>query len=691
MQVFRLVAGIREATLLVDTGSPLLARFGSTFTGSPAVSLFERSVPPAGLDEPARPCLITDPSAGWCGPPGIVLTRDGVAITPQLLLQHVDASDTDASFRLTDERTGIEVGVQVRLHESGVLALTASVTNLGALPLGVDTLALTVPVPDHLGELLRLGGRHAMEFCEERSPWGRTVHSISSRQGRTSHQQNPSVVCLERSTDERNGDAWAFHLAWSGNFQIFCDGVTADRRTIVAGELLAPGDVVLEQGATYRTPTLLVSMGTGGLSDVTASLHRHLRSISPRRGQPRPVIVNTWEAVYFDHETDKLFELARRAAFVGAERFVLDDGWFLGRRDDTAGLGDWEVDPVVWPNGLEPLIRHVTSLGMDFGLWVEPEMVNPNSNLYRTHPDWVLGAPHQHALTGRNQLVLDFSRADVCDHIHSTISRLLHAHQIAHLKWDHNRVLVSTHSHHHTAGVLDVMARLRSDHPDVDFESCASGGGRMDAAIARHATRFWTSDSIDALDRLSIQRGALRIFPPEMLGAHIGSEVCHTTGRHHRLPFRALSAFPFWLGIEWNLNDASEKELQRLADVIAVHKRFRHLLHAGTTRFTDHHDSPIHQHAIVSDDRTEALVVIAAMASGARHSYGSARIDGLDASARYRCSLVDLGTHRFALNRGLPSWLSHGVDATGGELAEIGLPLPPLLPASGILVHVERM
>jgi len=686
--VRHIVAGDYSASIAIGSGVPTLLHVGSASSIPTSAALFDRLIPPAGLDSPADPALVANPALGWFGEPGIVLSRRDAVLSPYFEVT-ADRSTADTLLcEFADHSLHVRLTVEARLAPTGVLTLRNTITNEDDEPITVNALAVTVPVPRHHDHLLLYGGRHAMEFVEERLPWGRSVVTSSSRRGRTSHQQTPSVICAPSSTTENHGDAWALHLAWSGNFHVVCDGVTSDSRTVTAGELLAPGEVRLGRGESYSTPPLLVAASRDGLTGVMAAFHRHLRATSPT--SRRPVIVNTWEAVYFQHDNERLFELAKRAARVGAERFVLDDGWFLGRRDDTAGLGDWEVDPEVWPKGLAPLADLVTSLGMDFGLWIEPEMVNPNSHLYRNHPDWVLGEPHQHELTGRHQLVLDLSRSDVRDHLFTVIDRLLASLPVSHVKWDHNRDLVAPSAHQQTLGTYELISRLRMAHPRVEFESCASGGGRIDAGMAHHVTRFWTSDSIDALDRLDIQRGALRFVPPEMLGAHIGARVCHTTGRRHSLSFRALSALPFWLGVEWDLLSASDDELDRLKHVIDVHKRFRDVFHGGTTRFGEHPDPAIHQHSVIAEDRSQALVVIASTASSARHETAPARIEGLNPHSTYRCQLVALGTPRWALHRGLPRWVDEGLSATGAQLAEFGLPIPPLLPASGILVHVER-
>ena len=688
--VVELASNGHRATFILHDHLPQLAYLGRS-EATPSGSLFDAVIPPGGLDAPASPTMIAEPARGWFGEPGILVARDGSTLSPNFKDLRTTLTEERAHFIATDADSALQLDLAAVLDASGVLVLTTSITNLAEQPLHVNALNLTVSVPAHLNELIQLGGRHAREFQEERFKWGRSVVNIASRRGRTSHQQSPTVFCVDHTTGETHGDVFAMHLAWSGNFKFSCDSVTADGRSVTAGEILEFGEIILAKGESYSTPNLLVTASRQGIANASAQFHEYVRSITPTMSAPRPVVINTWEAVYFDHDTERLFELARRGARVGAERFVLDDGWFRGRRDDTAGLGDWEIDPDIWPEGLQPLANHVHTLGMEFGIWFEPEMINPNSNLYRQHPEWVHGTPHQHALTGRNQLVLNLGLAEVRNYLVEAISALLSQIPVSHVKWDHNRDLVSVGAHEQTQGFYELLTRLRTAHPKVQFESCASGGGRIDAGVAAHVVRFWTSDSIDALDRLSIQRGALRVIPPEMLGAHIGAPLCHTTGRRHPLSFRAFSALPFWLGIEWDLLSADDHELEKLAEVVAVHKRFRDLFHTGTTTFSDHPDPNAHIHAVVTADLSEGVAVIASTNNGSRHISAPARIFGLAPEALYRCRVVSLGSQKWALNRGLPAWLESGLTATGSQLATIGLPFPPLLPQSGIFVHMERV
>ena len=482
---------------------------------------------------------------------------------------------------------------------------------------------------------------------------------------------------------------WGLHLAWSGNFRICCDGITETLKTIQVGELLTTGEVKLNKDGTHTFPSLVLSHSQFGLNFVSQKFHAHLREM--QGAVSRPVVLNTWEAVYFKHNLDTLKDLATAAADVGVERFVLDDGWFHGRRNDTAGLGDWWVDSTVWPDGLSPLISHVTSLGMDFGLWFEPEMVNPNSDVYRAHPEWALDGTLANPLLGRNQLVLDMSREDVRDYLFEKIDALLSAYDISYVKWDHNRPLVGGASHQQTRGFYNLLERLTTAHPLVQFESCASGGGRIDMGVAQWVKRFWASDSIDALDRLEIQKGLTTFIPPEMLGSHIGSPVCHTTGRKHALSFRAATALFGWLGVEWNVSRLMEKERDGLRHVIAFYKEHRELLHSGNFYRVDHPDDTIDIRGVLSDDGSEGLFSVSRLRSGPSNHSATIRLP-IDWPDLYKLSVINLGTPRWALHRQLPEWVQDGeIIATGAALANIGLPMPSLLPESSFLIRLEHV
>ena len=427
-------------------------------------------------------------------------------------------------------------------------------------------------MPAHAAELIDYTGRWSRELHAQRSPWTHGARIAENRAGRTSHEHPPLVWAVSPDAGEWHGEVWGAHLAWSGNHVLVAECLPDGRRYLQLGELLHPGEVCLEPGERYETPWVIATYAADGLTPASWAFHRHVRSRPHHPGvdRPRPVLLNTWEAVYFDHDTGRLQQLADAAAALGIERFVLDDGWFGSRRDDRRGLGDWWVSPEVYPDGLAPLIEHVRGLGMEFGIWVEPEMVNPDSDLYRAHPDWALDTPGYEPVLGRHQLVLDLARPEAFAHVFGQLDALLTDHEIAYVKWDMNRSHVQGSGADGAAGtraqtmaLYRLLDELRARHPTVEIESCSSGGARIDHAILARTERVWTSDCNDALERQSIQRGASMFIPPEVMGAHIGPTRSHTTGRRHSIGFRAATAMFGHLGVEWNVLDLDDEERDR--------------------------------------------------------------------------------------------------------------------------------
>lgn len=654
-------------------------------------SLFGHGVVGGGLDTETVPALIPLPSQGWMGLPGLEVVRNGQVLPLDLRIMDLswEAPVNETMCTLHDSKHDVTVEIFFSLTDAEVLTIRTSITNLGENDIAITAAHLNIPVGSHAGEILTLGGRHAMEAVQQRTPWERSKVVLENRSGRTSHEQLGVVFAGTPGFTEQRGDVWGVHFAWSGNFRIVCDGISETRKTIQLGELLQPDEVILRHEDTYHVPDVVLSFSQFGLQGVSQNFHAHMRSAQGII--QRPVVLNTWEAVYFQHNLTTLKDLATAAADVGVERFVLDDGWFHGRRNDTAGLGDWWIDSSVWPDGLSPLISHVTSLGMDFGLWFEPEMVNPNSDLYRAHPEWALDGTVSEPILGRNQLVLDMSRADVREYLFRKISGLLSDNNIAYVKWDHNRPLIGGASHAQTAGFYELLERLTTAHPAVQFESCASGGGRIDMGVAKYVKRFWASDSIDALDRLEIQKGLTTFIPPEMLGSHIGSPTCHTTGRKHALSFRATTALFGWLGVEWNLLTLTDKERDGLRAAIQFYKEHRNFLHSGHFIRVDHPDDTIDIRGVLSDDGNEGLFCVSRLRSGPSNHSAPLRLP-VDGAVHYRVSVVHLGTPRWALHRQLPQWVHNNSTTLDARvLGHVGLPMPSLLPESSFLIRLERV
>ena len=701
----------RSVSVVVDVGDgvPAILHWGTLLDEDQVpFELFDRATPRGALDVVAPLSLVPEHGSGFPGRAGLAGHRDdGSGWAPRFGLggsrTRVEHDATAGSLRVSssDPVAGLELQIDLALDpDTGVLGLSSTLTNSSTRAYDLDALSLTLPLPGRAREALTIGGRWTREFAPHRHAFTDEAILIENHRGRTSHDRLPAAFTGVEGFDSERGEVWAVHLGWSGNARLVLDPGRDGRRSISAGELLLPGEIQLAPGETYTTPVLYAAHSGEGTNAVSIAYHRHLRARDAHPTTPRPVTLNTWEAVYFDHDLATLQQLADRAAEIGVERFVLDDGWFHARRDDHAGLGDWWVDETVWPNGLTPLIDHVRGLGMTFGLWFEPEMVNPDSELFRAHPEWVLADEGYAPVLGRNQLVLDLARPEVSDCLFDRIDAVLCAHDIAFVKWDMNRDIVHG-SHHGRAGVhaqtlalYALLGRIRTAHPGVEIESCSSGGGRTDFAVLESTCRFWTSDCNDALERQHIQRGFSLLFPPELMGAHIGPPRSHTTGRTQTLAFRAVTALFGHLGVEWNLLHTTPEERSLLGELIAFYKDRRDVLHTGTALRFEHPDEGIIAHGVISTDRSDALVSLARVASSEHLVSEPLRVRGLDSGRRYRVELADLALLRtmlFGPARKQPSWIEHGVEATGRQLAEIGLPLPVLHPESAILIVVTTV
>ncbi len=490
------------------------------------------------------------------------------------------------------------------------------------------------------------------------------------------------------------GQVWGIHIGWSGNQSVYAERTFNSHRLLGGGELLLSGEISLGPGESYTSPWLFGAYGNG-LNDLAGRFHTYLRSRPLHPNTPRPVVVNTWEAVYYDQDLDGLLALAESAASVGAERFVLDDGWFKGRRDDRTGLGDWYVDTTVWPDGLAPLISKVNGLGMDFGLWVEPEMINLDSDLAREHPEWIFRAGGRAGLSSRYQHVLDLGHPDAYAYIAERLHELLDTYQIAYLKWDHNRMVTEAgHTpsgtpgvHVQTVALYRLLDELRARHPGLEIESCAGGGGRIDLGILEHTDRVWPSDCIDALDRQQINRYTQLLIPPELIGTHVGEPMAHTTRRVLALPFRAAAALWGHMGIEWNLAGATAAERSELAVWVTLHRELRGLLHHGSVVVGDHTDPAIWVNGVVSSDRSEAIYGITTVARSITWPPGRVRLPGLDPDEHYAVKALPPGDRSPGESMVLPC-VASGITLPGRVLAEVGVQIPAMFPESTHLLRV---
>jgi alpha-galactosidase len=640
----------------------------------------------------------------WQGRPGLVGHRiaepehAGHDWSPAFMTSAIRHQDGGLVVESADPGAQLALTTEIAAVSGGPLRIRHTLTNSGPQPYVVDSLDVVVPVFDRVAEVVDFTGRWGRERTPQRHPVRDGVWLLESRGGRPGHASATELIVGTPGFGFGTGDVWAVHVAWSGNSRYLLERQPAGLVTLGGGELLLPGEIVLDQGERYATPWVYLVASDAGMDGLAGQLHAYLRSLPAHPKRPRPVVSNVWEAVYFNHDLDRLTRLADLAARVGVERVVLDDGWFGARRNDHAGLGDWTVSEQAWPQGLTPFVDRVRELGMEFGLWFEPEMVNPDSDLYRAHPDWILAVSGREPARSRNQLVLDLGRSEVRDHLFGQLDAVLSAYPIAYVKWDHNRDLVEAASrsrhdtpgaHRQTLGFYELLDRLRAAHPTVEWESCASGGARIDLEVLQRVQRVWTSDMTDALVRQGIQRWTAQLVAPEYLGAHISAPVNHQTGRAISLDFRAATAFFGSLGIEWDLAAASEADLDRLGEWIALYKEHRELLHSGQVMRIESGEDAVWMHGVVAADRSRAVLAYVQLDEMV-HDPPPLRVPNLDPQRRYTARSVQPPGAESTndILEGAPSapWRGAGMTLTGATLARVGLPPPGRWPVTALIV-----
>jgi alpha-galactosidase len=683
-----------------------LGELDGEFLGAAVVA----ATPPlssGSLDVPHRVSLVPEHSGGWFGLPGLRGHRVGADWSPRFVLTSVEIGAAQPSttggsltIRSTDDAAGLSMTIAIELTRSGLLRQQATIRNEHPESrYHLDGLVLALPVPAEATELLDLTGRHTRERMPQRRPFGFGVSLRDNRRGRTGADATLVIAVGTRGFGFRSGEVWGLHVGWSGNHRSYAERLPSGDAVVGGGELLLPGEISLGPAEKYATPWLYASYGRG-LDAMASRFHSYLRSIPGHAGggRARPVILNTWEAVYFNHEVNRLRALADRAAEVGVERLVLDDGWFRNRRDDSSGLGDWYVDETAWPEGLHPLVDHVRALGMQFGLWVEPEMVNPDSDLARAHPDWILATGGRQPVLGRKQQVLNLARPDTYSYIRNRLLALLDEYAISYLKWDHNRDLVDAGHypggtpgvHAQTAAVYALLDELKQKHPQLEIESCSSGGARIDFGILHRTDRVWASDSNDALERQSIQRWTGLLLPPELVGAHVGPPRSHTSGRRHDLPFRAGTALFGHFGIEWDIASASEQERAELSRWVTLYKQLRGLLHSGTVVIGDHPDEALWVHGVVAPSADDAVFALVAMATGISAPPGRVKLPGLAPDTVYTVRPLPPGDAPPGPGTvPPPDWVAAGeVKLPGRVLAEVGIQAPVMYPEQLMLLRL---
>lgn len=565
--------------------------------------------------------------------------------------------DTEANtlyIQLADSITGLHVILSYTVYEDfDVITRSVRFINKGTEKLKLlRALSMNVDFPEADYDFIHLPGAWGRERQIERRPLISGVQSFASCRGASSHQHNPFMALLRKETTEDHGEVFGFNLVYSGNFlaQVEVDQYQVAR----IGLGINPFDFswLLEPGESFQTPEIVMVFsdeGLGGMSRIYHKLYRTRLCRGQYRDQERPILINNWEGTYFDFTADRIEQIAKTAGELGIELFVLDDGWFGKRNDDQSSLGDWFVNRDKLPLGLADFATRVNKLGLKFGLWFEPEMISPDSELYRQHPDWCLHVPGRNRSEGRNQLILDLSRDEVCTAITGILSKILKNVPISYVKWDMNRHMTEIGSatlpperqretaHRYMLNLYQMMDQITTTFPHILFESCSGGGGRFDPGILYYMPQTWTSDDTDAIARLKIQYGTSIVYPPLTMGSHISAVPNHQLQRTTPLEIRGHVASSGNFGYELDLNRLDSAELALVKEQVAFYKEIRKVVQFGDFyRILSPFEGNETAWIFVDEEKVEAVVFYFKVLAEPNHPFKRIRLKGLDPVKNYQ-------------------------------------------------------
>ncbi len=587
-----------------------------------------------------------------------------------------NANAATLEILLADAPGGVEVKLLYGVFpQCDVITRAVEITNTGTARIALKkAMSLELDFPKRSLDLIHFYGRHNMERQTERRPVCHGIQTIESKRGMSSHHHNPAVILCDRTATEDYGSCYGAVFVYSGNFQCQVELDQAEQTRLILGIHHSNFSFRLNPKESFTTPEAVLTYSGNGLQEISHHFHDAFRKHlirSPHVNSHRPVLVNNWEATYFDFNEKKLYGIAKAAREIGIEMFVLDDGWFGKRDNDISGLGDWYVNEKKIHGGLPALVKKIHGLGMKFGIWIEPEMISEDSDLYRAHPDWCLRVPGRNPMTSRGQLNLDVSRKEVRDYVMGQIFQVLDACHVEYVKWDVNRAVSNVYSlslpddrqgevlHRHMLGVYDMMEQLVSRYPNLLLETCAGGGGRFDAGMLYYSPQIWCSDNTDAIDRLEIQYGTSFIYPVSAMGAHISVCPNHQTGRTTPMDTRAAVAMSGTFGYELDLEHMTEEEKELAAAQIADFKEIEPLIQTGDyyriTAPGDENNAVIW--SFVSRDKGQSLVLGVIPRKYANPPITLIRLRGLDPEALYEEKRT-------------------GQMYTGAVLMHAGIPLP---------------
>lgn len=563
---------------------------------------------------------------------------------------------TTLEILLRDELIQMEMTLRYTIFEKeDAIARSVFFENKGTEDYKLTSaMSLSLDLPDDDYEWIQFSGAWGRERHPKKRMLQSGIQSIGSTRGASSHTQNPFVVLKRPDANEFQGEAIGFSFVYSGNFLMQAEVDTFHTTRMMVG--LNPFCFTwnLKPEETFQTPEAVMVYSAEGMNHMSQTFHHLYRTRLARgywRDRERPILINNWEATYFDFTEEKLLDIAKAAKEDGIELLVLDDGWFSSRRDDTSGLGDWWVSTEQLPNGIKGLSEKVEALGMKFGLWFELEMVNKPSELYKNHPDWILHVPGRSQSHGRSQYVLDFSRKEVVDYIYDMVEAILAESKISYIKWDMNRYITECYSlgyeaerqgeisHRYILGVYDLYDRLTKKFPEILFESCASGGGRFDPGLLYYAPQCWTSDDTDAVERIKIQYGTSYCYPVSSMGAHVSITPNHQVYRNTPLKFRGDVAYFGAFGYELDLSKLSEEERKEVREQVAFVKKYRKLIQQGTYyRLQSPFENNISAWMIVSEDKKQAIMAYFKVLNDVNCEFRRMKLKGLSGEYLYQAT-----------------------------------------------------
>lgn len=529
-------------------------------------------------------------------------------------------------------------------EKEDIITRSVRVINHSADPIYLTKVySACVDMDDRDYEWLTLHGSWARERQIERKKLGYGKQSVGSVRGESSHQEHPFIAWMDPDTTQTQGDVYAMHFVYSGNFQAQIEKSQFESIRVTMGINAEDFCWKLKQGQCFTAPEVVLTFSSEGMGNMTRNLHDFYRDHMIRSKYThikRPILINNWEATYFDFNTEKLLSIAKRASELGIEMLVMDDGWFGHRNDDSTSLGDWFVNEEKITGGLKYLVDEVNKLGLKFGIWMEPEMISPDSKLYEQHPDWAIAVPGRTATLSRNQYVLDLSRKEVRDYVYDMISNILHSANIEYVKWDMNRPMTDISykgfNHKFTLGFYKIMDVITSRFPNVLFEGCSGGGGRFDAGILAYMPQIWASDNSDAVKRMEIQYSTSIGYPVSSISAHVTAVPNHQNGRVTNLKTRADVAYCGVFGYELDITNMSDEELLEVRNQIELEKKLRPIMLRGDFyRLQNPYTSNYCAWEMVMKNQSEAFLMCAKRLSEANCEDKCIRLQGLDPDLDY--------------------------------------------------------